>query len=147
MNLRIQWTDELLLGIDTVDAEHKALVGRYNGIIELLEFGVEPEEIAGAVKDLVDHTERHFSSEEGVMDDASYPRLRDHRTAHEDLLGRLNRLMAAVVTDRQQIDITTMSFVRDWLVNHMLDDDAQFGRYMQERVDGEGAPAVATLTW
>ncbi|MEI7610451.1 MAG: hemerythrin domain-containing protein, partial [Rhodospirillaceae bacterium] len=92
----INLNDAYMIGIDSVDQEHRFLIGIYNDLLAKIASGHSEDLIDEIVKKLFDYADYHFASEERVMATADFPGLGAHRHQHESFVRSLNDL----VTDR-----------------------------------------------
>ena len=126
----IIWKSQLDTGIAQVDGEHRSLASDFNEVLSVFRSGASQEELYRGLAEIIRHTEEHFVSEEKVMESEGYPLARHHADEHKDLLGRFSRLAGLIASGRQEVDDMVLGFIKDWLVNHILDADARFGAYV-----------------
>lgn len=82
----LQWSDEYLLDVAEIDAQHQELLLRINGLIDALEQHHGREVIAPIVAFLEEHIITHFNLEEGLMLVKAYPELASHQQEHRQLI-------------------------------------------------------------
>ncbi|MDD1620425.1 MAG: hemerythrin domain-containing protein, partial [Methylococcaceae bacterium] len=64
------WNDQLLVGIDSVDHQHRHLVSLINRLDEVVALGEDRQTILETVNELVDYTVYHFGHEDELMQKA-----------------------------------------------------------------------------
>ena len=129
----INLNDTYVIGIDSVDQEHRFLIGIYNDLLAKIASGHAEDLIDEIVKKLFDYADYHFASEERVMVTADFPGLDAHRRQHESFVRSLNDL----VTDRsgdKGADLRRVAiFVGTWIRGHILVTDKQLGEFVASR--------------
>ncbi len=119
-------TDDLLTGVDEVDAQHKKLfklVDRLNGSIARR----ESRDIVGrTIDELLDYTRTHFAAEEAMMARCHYPRIGQHKKAHENLLSRVHMFKNMYAHGTPNIESEILCFLKDWLLNHISKTDMEY---------------------
>ncbi|WP_170826963.1 bacteriohemerythrin [Magnetovibrio blakemorei] len=123
------WDDNLSIGIDAIDDDHKALILLLDNLTDqaLMKGNVDE-----ALTELIEHTLAHFKREEVVMEVCAYPYLQYHRDVHRKLTQDVGQFAARWRVHRDtQITLELLSFLRDWLVNHITKDDAALAPYVK----------------
>ncbi|MBK1732611.1 bacteriohemerythrin [Thiococcus pfennigii] len=141
------WLDRWLLGIDTLDADHRALAGRVSRLIEASRDPVDPPPAPGPrsldddlaaeqlarLHELTEALRRHFRAEESFLNGIDYPEYPEHMSEHALHLAELVDLARRLEQDRragrpQRLDDEQLEFIKCWLVNHIAEDQ-RFARY------------------
>jgi hemerythrin-like metal-binding protein len=85
------------------------------------------EEILSA---LADYTERHFSAEEAVMRKTKYAAIDVHMAEHKKFIATIASLRKkfdqGIGSQTQEV----VTFLQDWLKNHILKTDRAYGPHM-----------------
>lgn len=137
-----QWRSEYSLGIDEIDGQHKALV---NCIARLEKSIEDPDEkqrwaaIHYAIVQLSDYARIHFAVEESVMRILGYPELDAHIAQHGVFVAYLKEMERKSITHDVRED-EIVSFLRKWLLNHILVDDKNYAAYFVQVRQGKGNP-------
>lgn len=127
----LSWRDEYRIGIREVDAQHKYLFDLINALHDAHAAAESHSQLAVALTRLVAYAEEHFSCEEGLMAANSYPRLDQHRQLHESLVSSIFDLNEKFHSGLRQIDAEVLRFLKNWLVDHILHADMDFGSFME----------------
>lgn len=125
----VDWSDKLSIGIPEVDAEHQHLVAILNELDEAMRSGKGTRIMGQILARLLDYTETHFKSEEGLMAESAYPGLALHQTQHRQLMEKAGHLRQKFIGSNQRITREMMDFLKYWLSNHILVDDKAFGEF------------------
>jgi len=75
----MQWTEDLSVGVETIDNQHKELFSRINSLADAIRQGKCTYIIHGVVTFLEDYAASHFSAEEAFMQHHAYPEYQQHR--------------------------------------------------------------------
>ncbi|AGA90408.1 hemerythrin-like metal-binding domain-containing protein [Thioflavicoccus mobilis 8321] len=152
----VAWRNRWLLGIDRLDLEHCELIELFNRVVEAdpdpgrtagtttptpINHRVETEQLA-RLEVLIEALRRHFRAEEEFLSSIGYPNYPEHMSEHAlhlaELVDLLRRLKIGQEKDQlQRIDDEDLMFMRNWLVNHIAEEQ-RVARYYFEQL-GVGA--------
>ena len=135
----IEWQERWVLGEDRIDAEHLAMFGLINTLLEAVGRGADREEASDILRALVDHTRVHFAYEEGLMAATGYPAATHHREQHQKLLGIITLLAQNMELVNSEITLGAMGFFDDWFIIHVENDDSALGRFLAARQQDDAA--------
>lgn len=130
------WSEKYMLGVNTMDDEHKVLVGKINFLVVNLESQYEKKDKAtlmAAFRDLASYTAEHFSHEEKFMESIHYPQFTSHKKIHDKLLaqvGKYGQEIESGTLDDQKL----ISFLRNWLISHIMGVDMQYAAHYKEDI-------------
>jgi hemerythrin len=127
------WDPKLLLGVDAMDTEHRALVVRMNEIHDKVEAGASKAVLSTLLQGLADLTRRHFDHEEKMMQAAAYSGFETHKLVHKDLLTKLDGHVADFKAGPGTLGPGFFSFLRLWLTAHILGIDQKYAPAVRER--------------
>ena len=74
----ISWQHDYRVGVPLIDSEHEYLFGLVNAFHDSCAGGGTLRQITLVLNRLVAYAEEHFQHEEGLMEEAGYPRLQQH---------------------------------------------------------------------
>jgi hemerythrin-like metal-binding protein len=124
--MSIQWKSELEVNIPEIDRQHQKLVALINDLDAAMQDG-RGKDVVGAVLDrLVDYTVYHFGAEEHLMDEHHYPGSVRHKAQHVEFVKKLIHFRSAYSEGRVGVSINVMTFLCDWLVEHIMGTDRQY---------------------
>lgn len=127
----IEWDGSLALGVPEIDDDHEELVNCYNRLFESVYSSKARSVVIAELKTLVNHTWSHFHCEEALMESVGYPELMSHKAAHELLLSAVLLLQNRLSSDPNQPIIGhRFSFLRSWMLNHMMEADRDLAEYI-----------------
>lgn len=126
MKQLVEWSDELSVGIEEIDEQHKVLVDLINQMHQAIHQRRGSDVIASILEQLSDYTRIHFAVEESLMRILNYPGYEEHKEQHEKLIGHMNELQEKVVSGRAAIGFELMHFLKVWLTRHILENDRAY---------------------
>ena len=135
----ITWSEELEVGIETMDAQHKELIEKFNTLMSACDAGKGQEELESALNFLCDYTVKHFSDEEALQHQIDYPEFSRHKELHDNFKVTVANLAAqfkqdgpsSAILDRFSID------VGEWLIKHIKREDTKVASYSSHLVSME----------
>lgn len=128
----IEWSDELSVGIEEIDAQHQVLVGLVNEMHDAIQHRHGSSVVIGILKRLADYTRIHFAVEESLMRILAYPGYDGHKEEHEKLLEHVKELQEKVDSGRTAIGFELMHFLKIWLTKHIMESDKKYAPYLIE---------------
>jgi hemerythrin len=129
----MQWTEDLSVGVETIDNQHKELFKRINSLVEAIKQGKCKAEITGVIMFLEDYALSHFGEEETCMEKYSYPPYKDHKEQHAIFMNNLSELRKELedIGPSYVLSVTTNQVVVDWIIDHIARIDKKLGRFLQ----------------
>lgn len=125
---------EYFTGIELIDGEHAQLFEYANQVYDLLqqEFVSDKyDNIVDILGKLRDYTKKHFADEEEYMESIHYKKIFTQKIQHQEFINRLENWDLESIDDVDNQDETIadmLSFLTDWLVHHILEQDMQIGQ-------------------
>ncbi len=127
------WDEHLNTGIPVIDSQHRRIVDYMNQLQDSI--AADDESLVQEVlNDLVDYTVSHFSFEEHLQEQAQYPNFEAHKKTHEEFAKRIHDYQDRF-QNGEDIAETLLSELRDWLINHIKHEDADYVGAAKARID------------
>ncbi len=114
------WNQELVLGIASIDEQHRELVDRINALNEQIG---NPKAAGPLLEDLVDAAMNHFIAEEELLKRHGYAQADAHTQAHSGETSKLVELLDQIHADAAAFKPAHLAALKDWLTQHILVDD------------------------
>ena len=130
----IEWNDDLSVGIDLIDEQHKTLIQKLAELSKAVETSQGASEIMKSLEFMYDYTNFHFTDEEKQMAKYDYPGLEEHKKLH----AKFTRPLKQLEEDFEEEGATgplaesINTFLLNWLVKHIKGEDVKFGAYINE---------------
>lgn len=131
----VKWSEELSVGVDTIDAQHKELFDVSNALLEEVAKGHGLGEVTKMIAFLEGYVESHFSMEETYMKRYSYPEYPQHKIEHTSFIGDFYDLRQELDNEGVTAELTVKlaDRVSDWLANHIGKMDKALGAFLKKR--------------
>ena len=128
---KIQWTNDLSVGVNIIDEQHQKWIGHYNHAVEAIEARHEVAQISKSLGFLSDYTEMHFSTEEQAMAESGYPELKEHKAKHDALRKTLADMTEEFIEDgaTDMLAESVETFLGNWLIKHIKEVDMRFAAF------------------
>lgn len=132
------WSDEYSVHLQVIDDDHKGLVNTVNSLQEAIINGAQRSTVGGIISELVQYVDEHFSREEALMETYNYPDIAQHKRIHGHLTRTIYAIRIIFDNEPKSIDpVKLLSFLRDWLINHILDEDMRYTPFMPDDMEVE----------
>ncbi len=129
----ITWSDELSVNIKQVDGQHMKLLELLNGFHEAMKLGKGRQTMSRTFSELLHYTEYHFGTEEDYFEKYGYPDLVAHKREHEALTKQAVELSERYSRGEPVLSAETMTFLKNWLSNHILGSDKKYGPFLNSK--------------
>lgn len=129
-NPLIEWLPNLMTGIGVIDSQHKGIAAILDEIREGINEGQGQKAESQGFAKLIESTIEHFRTEESLMEEHDYHGKDHHARIHVMLIGMLEYYLEKYHKDQNASNADLLSFLRDWLIEHILIDDKPFGDFL-----------------
>jgi hemerythrin-like metal-binding protein len=125
------WTENLTVGVEEFDQEHKKLIAMVNELHGAIEAGNSKETLGIVLDQLEDYARHHCLREELLFIKTGYPDAPAHMKEHDEL-----RQMLAGMRERHEsglgarLSVEVMDFIYGWLTNHICCTDRKYTEHM-----------------
>ena len=127
----LRWREELSLGIDDVDREHKELVELIGRLQRDLQAGANTNNVIGLLREIYTEIAAHFANEEKLMRLSHYRAYADHKEDHETLLDDLRDIIEEVEDDGVLDESRLTDDLDRWFSDHFQTHDAKLHRLVR----------------
>jgi hemerythrin len=127
------WDDSLNTGIPVIDSQHRRIVDYINQLQDAIDADDEGS-VQEVLDDLVDYTVSHFSFEEHLQEQAKYSNFEAHKKTHEKFARKIHDYRERF-HGGEDIAGTLLSDLRDWLIRHIKEEDADYVGAAKARMD------------
>ena len=133
----LNWNNQLVLGIESVDKQHKHLIDLTNQLDEAVTVGADRDTIIKIVNGLIDYTVYHFQHEEQLMSAAKFnPTMYAiHEAEHKEFVAKMIVVQREVRTDIGVLSDDLMDYLVNWLCHHILNTDKQMALSLINGID------------
>ena len=120
--MRAEFDETLVTGNELIDSQHKELIERINLLLKSCEDAQGKVKAVKMLDYLLDYTEFHFSAEEKLQEEISYPGLKEHREKHEEFKSAVKELQEMLEEEEGPTETFVAQVqknVVDWLFTHI----------------------------
>ncbi len=130
----VQWSDNLSIGVDVIDEQHKALIQRLNDLHTAITSHQGQSAIAGTLNFLIEYTHFHFDAEEKYMAASNYPGLNQQVAEHNEFRESLDNIERDFKEDGATHELAAAidTLLINWLIEHIQTTDINFGKYLSD---------------
>lgn len=123
---------EFFIGIELIDQEHSKLFELANEAYELMQDEFTPDKydnIMGILNGLKEYAQKHFADEEAYMESIKYKKMFSQKVEHQAFIAKLEEMNPEMIDEHQeQTILDILSFLNDWLIEHILEKDMLIGK-------------------
>ncbi len=131
----IKWREELAIGVEEIDNQHKELLERFDLLLTACKQGKGSEELLYLIDFLDTYVVSHFGDEEKLQRQHNFPDYEKHHLEHEAFIARVKELKDRMYSEGGvHIDhvLDANKMLLDWLLRHVTVKDREIGRYLQK---------------
>ena len=133
MSEYIPWSDDLSVGLQEIDEQHKILINLINSLYsESILKKANQSTIDAIFDELKQYTVIHFSVEESLFRLFDYPHTEAHQKQHDNLKEELVKVHRKF-KDGEPVSIELLSFLRRWIKNHIMMEDKKYAPFFLEK--------------
>ena len=126
----IEWSNELSVGIDSIDEQHKKLVNMINALNDAMQTGSSNDLLGKIFSGLAAYTQKHFAYEENMFAEYGYTDSEEHKRQHNELIAQVVELKEKFMENPQgTISADLMQFLKRWLTNHIMRTDKDYAEF------------------
>ncbi len=130
----IEWDDTYSVGIDQFDGQHKHLLNILNDAYAMFKSKESDKgKLSAIIQSLSDYTADHFSQEEAWMLEKGYPKRDEHILEHGKFIGKISEFDHHFREDTAYLSMGIVMFLKDWLIQHILKNDAEYSEFYRLR--------------
>ncbi|MDR3527706.1 MAG: bacteriohemerythrin [Rhizomicrobium sp.] len=130
----LDWKTDYSVGVAIFDDEHKKLIAIINSLHDSILAEVDAATLCKISDAMVEYTIMHFRHEEMYFDDWAYPDAAEHILAHGALRQQVFDFRQRIGgTDSATLAEEMLSFLRQWLIEHILVEDRAYGEFLFDK--------------
>lgn len=120
------WDNKYSVQFTEIDEQHKKLFDILNDLYNAFVCKTHKDEIQKIIEKLIDYTKFHFSYEEKYFDKFNYTFKTEHIKEHQTFIETANQFKAEAEKNPGALTYKTMTFLKDWIYNHILVNDKKY---------------------
>lgn len=126
-----RFTEDCLIGIETIDEEHKKLFQLLNETEKMLSAGAPYKTtVTPLISELKEYAATHFAHEEAYMEQIHDPELPRQRKEHAEFTEKVNSYDLQELDDAKGKEVAEelLHYLARWLYRHILGSDIMIGK-------------------
>lgn len=132
----LKWTQDFSVGMESLDTDHKLLIGFINQLDMAITRGDPHHEVRSVLDALLDYTDYHFNREEALMKACGYPDFDAHAQSHQIMRHQVADIRERFVRNPDAIHPREiLAFLKNWLTSHVVGRDKLYAPFMKSRID------------
>ena len=126
----IIWTDELSVGIDSIDEQHKILINMINSLHEAFKSGNVQKNLESRFDYLYVYINKHFTYEEALLEQYGYTESHKHKEEHSRLINKLNVVHKKMKEGHIMAALELADFLKEMFTEHLLEQDMAYSDFL-----------------
>ncbi len=133
--MKLQWTQDLSVGVEEIDSQHKELFDRINNLDSAMKQGMAKEEVVRLIDFLDTYVIKHFGAEEKYMTDYAYSGYSLHKTKHNWFKKEFSDIRTKLDSEGITPDVIILSnnLLITWFSNHIRTIDMMLGSFLKSQ--------------
>jgi hemerythrin len=134
--MKLQWAQDLSVGVEEIDSQHKELFDRINNLDSAMRQGTAKEEVVRLIEFLGKYVIIHFGAEEKYMIDYNYTGYALHKTKHEWFKKEFSDIRINLDAEGITPDVIMRSnnLLITWFSNHIRSIDMILGSFLKSKI-------------
>jgi hemerythrin len=128
-----EWSPKLSVGLDTVDRQHRMLIGYINELDEAVASGRSSNVLQDLLRRLRGYTKVHFAYEEAMFKVYHYEESRDHESAHHAFINMIENCERRQAKGETNVAADLLTYLKEWLSAHILVEDMAYASVLSAR--------------
>lgn len=136
----LSWNDDLTIGIEVIDRQHKRIVDYINELHDAVSIPGASEtqrRVAAVLNDAIDYTESHFSFEEAMLEEVNYEFLHAHKKIHEAFVHKMQKYQERIGRG-ENIAAELNDTLKLWLIRHIKGEDRAYREWFSQAGKDDG---------
>ena len=126
-----KWKDGFNIGITEIDEQHRLFLTYLNDCNAQISSGKKTSIDQNLIDRLRAYAAMHFRFEESLMEVNGYPEIAQHRGMHQYFESQVAELEDSLSSRGGRSLESVLSFLRDWFLNHIIDQDKKYASYVR----------------
>jgi hemerythrin len=128
-----RWDTNVATGHAMMDAEHQVELALLAEVRAAMHERGDRALAIDILRQLIDHTNVHFSSEQMLMRLTAFPDFQAHQLEHDELMRQAHTLLAHVESGEIEPTVRFIDAMTTWLTDHMVQKDRPLARFLERK--------------
>lgn len=126
----LKWNESYSVGVKRFDDQHQLVIGVLNRVFKMFETDSPPEELATVLGELAEYAQKHFSSEEQLMEKYKFHGLEGHIAEHRLYESKIAGFKDGLGSEDEKVRRDVLEFLADWWMGHIQGCDKEYTRFL-----------------
>jgi len=132
--MSVNWSEQYSVKVKELDNQHKKLFDIINKLDSNMRLGKGREILGLVLKDMVEYTKVHFTTEERILRNTGYPDYDKHKSIHENVTEKVSSIHKKYLEGNAlTLSIETMDYLKNWLSKHILGTDHMYIQHLNSK--------------
>ena len=122
----MEWTEEMSVGVPSLDEQHRTLFGLLNELNECLASGAPSIAVRNVLTKVLAYANEHFDFEENCMVLGCYPKLHEHQCEHRNLVRAARKRLEDFDRGVPGAAEEALTLLRRWVSRHIRVQDKEY---------------------
>lgn len=128
--VKLSWNTSFETGVDAIDEEHRSIVENFEKLYQLMSTGQGHDFYGELLGFLTGYIDTHFANEEAFQLQIGYPHLEEHIKRHQYFREKITSFIKTQSAPISNSDLIKLNlFIKDWLIQHILNEDKKIGEF------------------
>jgi hemerythrin len=134
--MEYQFSDELMLGVDQIDEQHRRIFQVTNQMLQARDRGQGEKRLFALLAFLNQYLRDHFTQEENYMIHYGYDRYQDHVAQHQAFAEKFAEFQESFQIEGPSLRLVVQltRFLVDWLNQHIRNTDRAMVEFLKPRL-------------
>lgn len=126
----MKWEKDYNTGIPSIDEQHQELCYMISKLDASIDSDKSKQTVGNILKELVVYVKFHFTDEEKVMRQISYPDFERHKKLHKNLVSQVVNILVDIKNGNDINALELEIFLQKWLIDHIIGEDKKIKDYI-----------------
>lgn len=132
----MEWDSNFTTGITIIDLQHKKIIELINQLYGSLKIGEDKVLIEGLLKELIEHSQVHFRTEEELFIKFHYLMTLEHTVEHRRFSFIVTMFNQDYFDGKIVHPLQVLDFIAVWLIDHIVSQDHAYALFLSEKLNG-----------
>jgi len=129
----ISWNDGLVIGVKSIDDDHKNLLNIINEFSQAIDNNTNNEEFEKIFDELNIYVNGHLRREEALIKKSGYKDFDNHQSQHRSFANKIPEIKNRFFSTNDYFDKKDIVvFLIDWLINHIINEDMKLIKHFKK---------------
>jgi hemerythrin len=132
--MTLQWDESFVLGFKEIDHQHRSIFEQFQKLSDAVQQGESDATIEQLSSFLFAYTHMHFTAEDKIMVEYSYPKIETQRHEHGEFTRDANLLIQRIEHEgaTREVALEITGKLLGWIIQHIKNHDRELVAYIKD---------------